>query len=96
MREELDEILSTGRPWDVQLLGELTYLRACVAESLRSIPKNNFWTHLYQIIVHFRLTPVAPNVARILEKPFVFQGYHVPEGVSYIYLKRFAVLYSFF
>lgn len=28
-----------------------------------------------------RMTPVAPNVARILEKPFTFQGYHVPAGV---------------
>jgi len=29
-----------------------------------------------------RLSPVAPNIARILEKPFVFQNYYVPAGVS--------------
>ncbi|XP_057364425.1 ecdysone 20-monooxygenase-like [Daphnia carinata] len=32
------------------------------------------------IIESLRMTPVAPNVARILEKPFTFQGYHVPAG----------------
>ncbi|KAK4003050.1 ecdysone 20-monooxygenase isoform X2 [Daphnia magna] len=32
------------------------------------------------IVESLRMTPVAPNVARILEKPFTFQGYHVPAG----------------
>jgi len=27
-----------------------------------------------------RLSPVAPNIARILEKPFIFQDYYVPAG----------------
>nr|QBR98234.1 cytochrome P450 314 family [Diaphanosoma celebensis] len=32
------------------------------------------------VIESLRLSPVAPNVARLLEKDFVFQNYHVPAG----------------
>lgn len=59
--EELDEIIPLDSEITVEILQQLSYLRACLSESLR-------------------LSPVAPNIARILEKSFVFQDYHVPAG----------------
>lgn len=41
------------------------------------------------------MSPVTPNLARLLEKDFTFQGYHAPAGVILSFCIGNFILYSF-
>ena len=91
--EELDRDLPhSSSEISTEHLSELKYLRACVTESLRLYSAIVFKsvafyteTEPYNVLIR-RLSPIAPNVARILEEPCVFQGYHIPAWVGNSFL----------
>ncbi|CAG0884942.1 unnamed protein product, partial [Darwinula stevensoni] len=78
--EEVKKILpSKDMPITPKVLNELSFVKACIKETLRR-----------EYLLIFRLNPVTVGTLRVLDCDIVLSGYHIPRGMHLITMNYIA------